>query len=77
MTTSAGGGVQHRWSVFGGARSPGMGSQDSYARLSLRRWLELLAFEAGLARFPRSLTSVVWEAVTRTSSSAPRHLAIT
>ena len=51
-----------------------MDAEDPYARLSLRSRLELLAFEAELERFPRSLITAVWEAVDRLGSGAsPPH----
>lgn len=36
---------------------------DLYTRLSLRDRLELLAFEAELASFPRSLILALWEGI--------------
>ena len=46
----------------------------SYAALSVRDRLELLAFEARLAGFPESLIQAAWEAVDALpwSTSAPR-----
>ena len=44
---------------------------DPHVRLSLRSRLEMLAFGAELAGFPRSLIDAVWEAVDRVGGDTP------